>query len=364
MCKDRIEHTLKLKGIQSASWDVNTKMLQVVYNSNMLTQEKIENKILLDVKNLNVEFATDNGVYKAVNQISFSLSRCETLGIVGESGSGKELVARAIHQLSTRHNASFLAVNCAALSSNLLESELFGHTSGAFTGAKKSREGLFRVANGGTLFFDEIASMPQALQSKLLRVLQDREFERVGDPESIKVDVRVVASTNKNLEEEIERGNFREDLFYRLNVVPFYVPPLRERMEDVPLLADFFLREFTTAYGRKPKELTEEAVRVLMDYPWPGNVRELRNAIERAALLVAWRNFAKRFSENHDGGTPAMRAGVKIGRIYEASMPMRPWASCTVATPRRARPSLSPRVRMSSCEPAFSGTMTVTGRAG
>ncbi len=205
--------------------------------------------------------------------------------IYGESGTGKELVAHALHALSPRAAEPFVEVNCAAIPEELIESELFGHTKGSFTSAHEDKIGKFQKADGGTLFLDEVGDMSLRTQAKVLRSLEEQRFEPVGGPGSVQVDVRVVAATNKNLEEEIERGNFREDLFYRLNVIPFSVPPLRDRREDIPLLADFFLREFTTAYGRKPKELTPEAYRVLSEYHWPGNVRELKNLIERIVIL-------------------------------------------------------------------------------
>jgi len=205
--------------------------------------------------------------------------------IYGESGTGKELVAHAIHALSTRAAEPFVEVNCAAIPEELIESELFGHIKGSFTSAHEDKIGKFQKADGGTLFLDEVGDMSLRTQAKVLRSLEEQRFEPVGGPGSVQVDVRVVAATNKNLEEEIERGNFREDLFYRLNVIPFAVPPLRDRREDIPLLADYFLREFTTAYGRKPKELTPEAYRVLGEYHWPGNVRELKNLIERIVIL-------------------------------------------------------------------------------
>ena len=205
--------------------------------------------------------------------------------IFGESGTGKEVVAHAIHTASARSSEAFVEVNCAAIPEELIESELFGHRKGSFAGAGEDKIGKLEKAHGGTLFLDEVGDMSLKTQAKVLRALDEQRFEPVGAAESIQVDVRVVASTNKNLEEEIERGNFREDLFYRLNVIPFHVPPLRERIEDVRLLADYFLKEFTTAYGRKPKELTEEALRVLEEYPWPGNVRELRNLMERIVIM-------------------------------------------------------------------------------
>jgi two-component system, NtrC family, nitrogen regulation response regulator NtrX len=205
--------------------------------------------------------------------------------IFGESGTGKELVAHALHAMSLRHGSTFVEVNCAAIPEDLIESELFGHSKGSFTSAHESKAGKFQKADGGTIFLDEVGDMSLRTQAKVLRALEEQRFEPVGAQDSIQVDVRVVAATNKNLEEEIERGNFREDLFYRLNVIPFYVPSLRDRLEDVPVLADYFLREFTTSYGRKPKELTAQAYQVLQEYHWPGNVRELRNLIERLVIL-------------------------------------------------------------------------------
>ena len=211
-------------------------------------------------------------------------SDCHVL-VEGESGTGKELAAESLHQASKRASGPLVVVDCGSIPPNLVESELFGHEKGAFTGAVATRVGAFEQADGGTLFLDELGELPLEMQPRLLRFLEKREVRRVGGTGSRTVDVRVVAATNKNLEEEIERGNFREDLFYRLNVIPFAVPPLRDRREDIPLLADYFLREFTTAYGRKPKELTPEAYTVLSEYYWPGNVRELKNLIERIVIL-------------------------------------------------------------------------------
>jgi two-component system, NtrC family, nitrogen regulation response regulator NtrX len=205
--------------------------------------------------------------------------------IFGESGTGKELVAHAIHHLSRRAPEPFVEVNCAAIPEDLIESELFGHSKGSFTGAHEDKIGKFQQADGGTLFLDEVGDMSLRTQAKVLRALEEQRFEPVGASRFVQVDVRVVAATNKNLEDEIARGNFREDLFYRLNVIPFAVPPLRDRVEDIPLLADHFLREFTTAYGRKPKELTPEAYDVLSAHHWPGNVRELKNLMERIVIL-------------------------------------------------------------------------------
>ncbi|HLK19569.1 MAG TPA: sigma-54 dependent transcriptional regulator [Bryobacteraceae bacterium] len=205
--------------------------------------------------------------------------------IYGESGTGKELVAHAIHSSSARASEPFVEVNCAAIPEDLIESELFGHRKGSFPGALEDKTGKLQKADGGTLFLDEVGDMSLKTQAKVLRSLDEQRFEPVGAETSIQVDVRVVAATNKNLEEEIERGNFREDLFYRLNVIPFHMPPLRERIEDVPLLANHFLREFTMAYGRRPKELTPDAYAVLQEHRWPGNVRELRNLMERIVIM-------------------------------------------------------------------------------
>jgi two-component system nitrogen regulation response regulator NtrX len=238
--------------------------------------------------------------------------------IYGESGTGKELVAHAIHQISPRASEPFVEVNCAAIPEDLIESELFGHRKGSFHGALEDKVGKLQKANGGTLFLDEVGDMSLKTQAKVLRSLDEQRFEPIGAETSNQVDVRVVAATNKNLEEEIERGNFREDLFYRLNVVPFYVPPLRDRIEDVPLLADHFLKEFTTAYGRKPKELTPEAYQVLQEYQWPGNVRELRNLMERIVIM----NPQVRVDARHIPLNPAKRAVFerspeRFGSLYE-----------------------------------------------
>jgi two-component system, NtrC family, response regulator len=210
-----------------------------------------------------------------------------TVLVTGESGTGKELIARAIHQVSNRAAKSFISVNCGALTETLLESELFGHERGAFTNAVAMRKGRFELADGGTLFMDEVAEMSQALQVKLLRVLQEMEFERVGGTRTIKVDVRVVAASNKDLKEEVEAGRFREDLFYRLNVVHLQLPPLRQRQEDIPLLATHFISKYVAENLRDKTRITPEALKVLVQYDWPGNVRELENVMERAVILCS-----------------------------------------------------------------------------
>jgi DNA-binding NtrC family response regulator len=208
-----------------------------------------------------------------------------TVMIRGESGTGKELVARAIHYNSPRRARAFTALNCAAIPENLFESELFGHEAGAFTGAASRREGLFEVANGGTLFLDEVGDLPMAMQSKLLRVLQDREIRRVGGKESIRVDVRLLSATNKDLEQELEKGNFREDLYYRLNVVSVDLPSLRERIEDIAALSQHFLEKYNIEFDKQVREIRPEAMQALLAYRWPGNVRQLESIIERAVLL-------------------------------------------------------------------------------
>src|SRR6266480_3181324 len=195
------------------------------------------------------------------------------------------LVARALHAASLRAKGPFVEVNCAAIPEELIESELFGHIKGSFTGATEDKIGKFQKADGGTLFLDEIGDMSLRTQSKVLRVLEEQRFERVGSNVASNVDVRVVAATNKNLEQEISRGAFRQDLFYRLNVIPFYVPPLRDRREDIPTLANYFLREFSSGYSKKTRELSEAAMEILLRYPWPGNVRELRNLVERLVIV-------------------------------------------------------------------------------
>jgi two-component system nitrogen regulation response regulator NtrX len=206
--------------------------------------------------------------------------------IYGESGTGKELVARAIHAQSLRAAAPFIEVNSAAIPEELIESELFGHVKGAFTGATAAKKGKFELADGATLFLDEIGDMSEKVQAKVLRVLEEQRFEPVGSGTAVSVDVRVIAATNKRLDLEIERGKFRHDLFYRLNVIPFELPPLRERAEDIPLLVDYFNRHFSLAYGKQSKIFDDHAIDELQKYSWPGNVRELKNTIERVVIML------------------------------------------------------------------------------
>lgn len=219
-------------------------------------------------------------------QISFAAPTDARVLIYGENGTGKELVARLLHANSRRRERRFVEVNCAAIPEELIESELFGHVRGAFTGATSNRKGKFEQADQGTLFLDEVGDMSLKTQAKVLRALEEQRFEPVGGNSPVSVDVRVIAATNKDLEAEIEAGNFREDLFFRLNVIPFYVPPLRERIEDIPLLANYFLEDFSRKYGRGPKRLSDSAMELLVQYSWPGNVRELKNMIERLVIMT------------------------------------------------------------------------------
>jgi DNA-binding NtrC family response regulator len=229
--------------------------------------------------------ATDPRMRKAIDLIQRVAPTDATVLILGESGTGKELIARCVHANSPRAQRVFVAVNCAALTASLIESELFGHEKGSFTGAVGQHAGRFERAHGGTLFLDEIGELDANLQAKLLRVLQEKTFERVGGSREISVDVRMIAATNRNLKERVAEGKFREDLYYRLNMFPVEVPPLRERRDDIPLLAHHFLERAGRKLGRKPPVLTPEAEQVLRNYNWPGNVRELENLMERLAIL-------------------------------------------------------------------------------
>jgi len=262
------------------------KVLVVLKNA--LEQRRLQHEVkeLRDTSRAKLQIIGESVPTKALRQqIALMADTNGRVLIYGESGTGKELVAHAIHAESGRADKPFVELNCAAIPEEMIESELFGHRKGTLAGALADKVGKFEKADGGTLFLDEVGDMSLRTQAKLLRVLDEQRFEPVGSPEPVQVDVRVIASTNKNLEDEIERGNFREDLFYRLNVIPFEVPPLRERVEDIQILALHFLNEFTTAYGRKPKELTPEALHILQEYSWPGNVRELKNLMERIVIM-------------------------------------------------------------------------------
>ena len=223
-------------------------------------------------------------VLKSIEQVATTDA---TALILGETGTGKELIARAIHNNSNRSDRPLIKVNCAALAPELIESELFGHEKGAFTGAYNKKVGRFELAHHGTIFLDEIGELPTNLQVKLLRVLQEGEFERLGNSKTIKTDVRVIAATNRDLEKAVEKGEFREDLFYRLNVFPIHVPPLRDRKEDIPVLVKFFIKRYAAKAGRQINDASEKVMNTLMEYDWPGNVRELENIIERAVIICS-----------------------------------------------------------------------------
>jgi two-component system response regulator AtoC len=267
----------------------NDEILLVLQKAAERERLKAENRRLKE--ELKREFSFSNIVSKNPRMMEiFELIRKvsgfkTTVLIMGESGTGKELIARALHYQSRRKNASFVAVNCGAIPHTLLESELFGHVRGAFTDASTDKTGLFEQAHGGTLFLDEIGEMPLSLQVKLLRVLQDEEIRPVGSSTVKKVDVRVISATSKQLEQEITEGRFREDLYFRLNVLGIILPPLRERTEDIPLLVDHFLAKFGVMFGKEEVRLSQDALRTLVGYHWPGNVRELENCIERGLLL-------------------------------------------------------------------------------
>jgi len=253
-------------------------------------KEKLEVERAYLQEEIKSEYNHENiiGQSNALNYIFYKVEQIAptdtTVLILGETGTGKELVARAIHGLSLRKDRALVKVNCATLPANLIESELFGHEKGAFTGAHARQLGRFEVANGATLFLDEIGELPLELQPKLLRVIQDGEFERLGSTGTIKVDVRLIAATNRNLEEEVRKGRFREDLWYRLNIFPITVPPLRDRMEDIALLVDFFVDKISKRLGKSIESIPVSVMNTLEDYQWPGNVRELENVLERAVI--------------------------------------------------------------------------------
>ena len=255
-------------------------------NTRYVEQLESERNLLRAESSVEHGMVGESAAVKRVYQLIARVAPADTTVLVrGESGTGKELAARALHQNSPRRERPFVAINCAALTETLLESELFGHERGAFTGALAQKKGRLEVADGGTLFLDEVGEMPATLQAKLLRVLQEREFERVGGTRTIRVDVRVVAATNRDLEEAVRVGAFRQDLYYRLNVVSFEMPPLRERREDIPLLASYFVSTYAAKFKRRVTGLSPEARACLTAYDWPGNVRELENAVERAVVL-------------------------------------------------------------------------------
>lgn len=265
------------------------ELLHIVNQAARMRQLEIENRRLRDELSRPPGFAhltgTSQALERVLKQAKSVAATAATVLLSGENGTGKEMLARAIHQESPRANGPFVAVSCAALPEALIESELFGHEKGAFTNATQSHKGRFELADGGTLFLDEIGDLSAAVQVKLLRVLQEREFERVGGTKTLTVDIRLIAATNRDLEKEVAQSRFRQDLFFRLNVVPLVLPPLRERPDDIPILAAHFAAKSAQKYGQSTPELEPALVEVLLDYHWPGNVRELENLIERLVVL-------------------------------------------------------------------------------
>jgi two-component system nitrogen regulation response regulator NtrX len=300
------------------------KTLLVVKNALRQQRLEVENRALKEQVEHRWVMVGDSPVLAALRaDIAQAAPSNGRVLIFGENGTGKELVARNIHFQSLRAQGPFVEVNCAAIPEELIESELFGHTRGAFTGALTAKKGKFEVADGGTLFLDEVGDMALRTQAKVLRVLQEQTVEPVGGTATITVDVRVIAATNKNLEEEIRQGRFREDLYFRLNVIPFHVPPLRERREDIAPLVRHFIAEISGEYGRRPKELAPEALELLAGLPWPGNVRELRNIIERLVIMTP----GDRIEARHlpapllAGAGPAAEAEREGARAAEGDFP-------------------------------------------
>lgn len=284
---------IAIKAIQMGACDFIEKPLSldriVVSSSKALALGNLEreNKDLKENLNRRWRLIGESEKMRSLrSQIEIAARSSSRVLITGESGSGKELVARLLHGLSNRASKPFIEVNCAAIPQELIESEMFGHEKGSFTGAFERKKGKFELADGGTLFLDEIGDMSLQTQAKVLRVIETQEFQRVGGSANIKVDVRIVAATNKDLPTEVRKGNFREDLFFRLNVIPISVPPLRERKEDIPLLVDYFIKTISEEYGQRPKKITPEAIRMLQNHEWPGNVRELRNTLERLLIMT------------------------------------------------------------------------------
>lgn len=282
-----------VKATKLGAYDFIEKPLsleKVILTINHALKEKIlqeENiKLLEKIKKKYELIGVSRAVTALKEQIKVVSPTNSWVLITGENGTGKELVARNIHLLSNRSKKPFIEINCAAIPEELIESELFGYEKGAFTGANTRKEGRFDLADGGTIFLDEIGDMSLRTQAKILRILQEQSFVRVGGVESIEVDVRVIAATNKDLKKEMEEGRFRSDLYYRLNVIPFHIPPLRERREDIPVFIDYFLNLYTAEIGKKPKAISKDAMMLLKAYSWPGNVRELKNLIERLIIMA------------------------------------------------------------------------------
>jgi DNA-binding NtrC family response regulator len=314
---DRVVEAMRLGAFDFLTKPIDPTNLRLVMDR-ALKKRALQDEVLRLRQELKENYSFNNilsknpkmhEIFALVRHIAGTKS---TVLIEGETGTGKELIAKAIHYTSEDRSGNLIAVNCAALPETLLESELFGHERGAFTSAEARRKGRFEMADKGTIFIDEIGDVSAAMQAKLLRVLQERRFERVGGHESIEVDIRVVTATNTNLEKEVKEGRFREDLFYRLNVIPIHVPPLRERAEDIPLLVTHFLQKYARP-NEPPKKMSPEAMERLLTYRWPGNVRELENAIERAAVTTVGDTITvDKLPSRVTGSAPAERALLEI----------------------------------------------------
>jgi PAS domain S-box-containing protein len=294
-CQPVTDHQGHLKGFRASNRDITSrKLAEIELRKTYSEIELLKNQLEAETAYLQQEIKLEHNFETIIGNstsLKYVLYRVEqvastdtTVLILGESGTGKELIARAIHSFSQRSDRPLVKVNCATLMPTLVESELFGHERGAFTGAQALHKGRFEIADGSTLFLDEIGELPQEVQIKLLRVLQEGEFERLGSSRTIKVDVRIITATNRNLEEEVNNGRFREDLFYRLNVYPVTVPPLRQRVEDIPLLVNFIVEKTSKRLGKSITQIPESLIQKLTEYSWPGNIRELENVIERAVI--------------------------------------------------------------------------------
>ncbi len=289
-----------IKATRMGAYDLLEKPLSL--EKVLLTAQRALEKKSLEIENRELKenfsrkwriVGSSAKIKQVVAQVQMAGASNGRVLILGESGSGKELVAQLLHQNSPRHDGPFVEVNCAAIPQELIESELFGHEKGSFTGAFERKQGKFELADKGTLFLDEIGDMSLQTQAKVLRVIETQEFQRVGGSKVIKVDVRIISATNKDLAEEVKKGAFREDLFFRLNVIPIRVPALRERAEDIPALVDHFLDLFAAEYGQQKKEITPEALKALQNYSWPGNIRELKNVLERQVIMTPSKTINK-----------------------------------------------------------------------
>jgi formate hydrogenlyase transcriptional activator len=282
LISDGTEHLEARATLQSAVEELELlrEQLEQLDKENLVLREEVDKVFMFEEI-----VGTSPALQAVIARVSKVAPTDSAVLITGETGTGKELIARAIHKRSRRSARAFVSVNCGAISAGLVESELFGHVKGAFTGAIANRDGRFKVADGGTILLDEVGDLPPETQVKLLRVLQEHEFEPIGCNKTVKVDVRLIAATNRNLEEDVRAGKFRSDLLYRLNVFPIHVPPLRERREDVPLLVAFLLQTFSQKLGKSVTQVRQDTMRRLMEYSWPGNVRELQNILERAVIL-------------------------------------------------------------------------------